>query len=279
MSGSEARAFPVLVRGIGDVGSAVSVLLFRAGYPVALHDDPEPATSRRGMAFTDAVFDGTVTLEGITARRIDTPAMLREAFVARDAVPISVAPFEEVLEAASWSVLVDARLRKRAIPERQRGLAPLTLGLGPNFVAGETVDLAIETAWGEHLGEIIRLGATLPFGGEPRSLGGAGRARFVYAPVAGRFETTARIGNRVESREVVATIGTAALTAPLSGVIRGLTRRGVSVGVAAKVIEVDPRGDPSSAFGLGERPRRIAEGVCRALAENLTGTSMVSGGA
>ncbi len=271
MNGFKERPFPILVRGIGDVGSAVSVLLFRAGYPVALHDEPEPATSRRSMAFTDAVFDGTVALEGITARRVDMPAALRDALVARDSVPLSVAPFEEVLKAVNWSVLIDARLRKRAVPERQQGLVPLTLGLRPIFIAGETVDLAIETAWDEHLGQVIRSGATLPFGGEPRSLGGAGRARFVYAPSAGRFETTARNGNRVESGEVVATIGTTALTAPLSGVIRGLTRSGVSVGVAAKVIEVDPPGDRSTAFGLGERPRRIAEGVCRALAENLTG--------
>jgi len=31
------------------------------------------------------------------------------------------------------------------------------------------------------------------------------------------------------------------------------------------VIEVDPRGNSVAAFGLGERPRRIAEGVLRAL--------------
>jgi xanthine dehydrogenase accessory factor len=48
-------------------------------------------------------------------------------------------------------------------------------------------------------------------------------------------------------------------------VIRGLTRNGVEVALRTKVIEVDPRGDPAAAFGLGERPRRIAEGVLKAL--------------
>ena len=57
------------------------------------------------------------------------------------------------------------------------------------------------------------------------------------------------------------------LAAPLSGVIRGLTHSGVPVAVGTKIIEVDPRGDPAAVFGLGERPRRIAEGVCRAVAE------------
>jgi phosphoglycerate dehydrogenase-like enzyme len=33
----------VLVRGVGDVGSAVAAVLFHAGYRVALHDEPGPS--------------------------------------------------------------------------------------------------------------------------------------------------------------------------------------------------------------------------------------------
>lgn len=267
MAPSDKGDFPVLVRGVGDVGSAVAVLLFRAGYPVVVHDDLSPTTSRRGMAFTDAVFDGTAMLDGVAACRVDCPAALHDAMTAGEAVPVTIAPFEAVLKAVTWSALVDARMRKRVVPEPQRGLAPLTIGLGPNFVAGQAVDLAIETGWGERLGEIITSGPTLPLAGEPRSLGGIGRARFIYAPVAGCFETIARIGEQVREGVTVATIGDVELAAPLSGVVRGLTRSGVLVPMAAKVIEIDPRGDPSSAFGLGERPRRIAEGVQRALTE------------
>ena len=54
--------------------------------------------------------------------------------------------------------------------------------------------------------------------------------------------------------------------APVVGVLRGLTRNGVEVTVRAKVTDVDPCSDPAAAFGLGERPRRIAEGVLKALA-------------
>jgi xanthine dehydrogenase accessory factor len=62
----DAERSPVLVRGVGDVGSAVAAVLFRAGYAVVLHDEPAPATPRRGMAFADAVFDGTAALDGLT---------------------------------------------------------------------------------------------------------------------------------------------------------------------------------------------------------------------
>ena len=136
---------PVLVRGVGDVGSAVAAVLFHAGYRVALHDEPGPTTPRRGMAFTDAVFDGVAVLDGLTARRVENPAELRRMLIVGAPLPVAVWPFAEMLRAADWSALIDARMRKRAVPERQRGLAPLTIGLGPNFVAGETVDLAIET--------------------------------------------------------------------------------------------------------------------------------------
>jgi xanthine dehydrogenase accessory factor len=154
-------------------------VLFRAGYAVALHDEPAPATPRRGMAFADAVFDGTAMLDGLAARRVDSSAALREALAGGEIVPLTVAPFSQVLDAADWSAVIDARLRKRVVPERQRGMAPLTIGLGPNFVAGDTVDLAIETSYGDRLGAVIEAGPTLPLAGERRELGGAGRVRFV----------------------------------------------------------------------------------------------------
>jgi xanthine dehydrogenase accessory factor len=58
-----------LVRGVGDIGSAVAHRLFREGYAVVLHDEPHPSTTRRGMAFADAVFDGHAILEGVRAVR------------------------------------------------------------------------------------------------------------------------------------------------------------------------------------------------------------------
>jgi xanthine dehydrogenase accessory factor len=256
---------PVLVRGCGDVGSAVAVLLFRAGYPVVLHDEPATSTPRRGMAFADALFDGWATLDGLTAVRVQTPSELRHALHLGDAVPVTAQPFQQIADTCQWSALVDARMRKRTVPEVQRGLAPLTVGLGPNFIAGENIDVAIETMWGDRLGEIIEAGSTAALAGEPRPIAGVARERFVYAPEARRFITSVRIGDHVTAGEVVAKVGEISLRAPISGVLRGLTRSGVNVAVRTKVIEVDPRGDASRVFGLGERPRQIAEGVLRVL--------------
>src|SRR5439155_13860091 len=192
----------VLVRGIGDIGSAVAHRLFGAGHLVVIHDVLAPAAARRGMAFTDALFDGPVVLEGITCRRIEQLSELAEASGAsgelfpREGGWIAAAtlPLEDVVDSLRPAVLVDARMRKRAVPEPQRHLAALTIGLGPNFVAGETTDLVVETSWGERLGTVLTEGSPAPLAGEPRTYGGHARDRFVYAPAPGMFRTTAVIG-------------------------------------------------------------------------------------
>jgi xanthine dehydrogenase accessory factor len=256
----------VLVRGTGDVGSAIAHLLLGSGHGVVIHDVERPAAPRRGMAFADAVFDGACTLDGVRARRVDDLVELARAVAAGDEVCVTTAALDAVLGAVRPRVLVDARMRKREQPEHQRDLAALTIGLGPNFVAGETTHLAIETQWGDALGAVLTVGATRALAGEPRSFDGHGRERFVYAPAAGVVRTGAAIGDRVRAGDVVATVGGAPLAAPLDGILRGLTHDGAPVQAGAKVLEVDPRGDPSAVVGVGARPRRIAEGVLRAIA-------------
>ena len=254
----------VVIRGIGDIGSAVAHRLFRADYTVVLHDNAQPATTRRRMAFADAMFDGETTLADVRACRLDTLDRLPSVLADRQWIPVVVADFTSLLGAITPQIVIDARMRKRTHPEDMRGLAPLTLGLGPNFVAGENVDIAIETSW-ENLGAVVEQGPTLPFGGEPRELGGHARERYVYAPVEGLFVTHAAIGDRVEAGEVVAAIDGTPLHAPLSGILRGLTHSGVGVAPATKVIEIDPRGRLDGVSGIAERPGRIADGLLAAV--------------
>jgi xanthine dehydrogenase accessory factor len=243
----------VLVRGIGDVGSAVAHALRDAGHVVLIHDVPGIATHRRAMSFADAMFDGIATLDGMTCRRVDTAEDFAGGLVA------TALPYDGVRIAFRPDVLVDARLRKRARPEDIRGEAPLSIGLGPGFDAWTNCHVAVETSW-EALGRVVRDGPTMPLRGEPKALGGAGRERLVYAPAAGTFRTPARIGARVAAGEVVGSVGTATVAAPLAGTIRGLVRDGVTVAAGTKLLEIDPRPDAVVA-GLGERPRAIAAAV------------------
>ena len=251
----------VLVRGIGDVGSAVAHALYRKGCRVVVLDAPAPAHSRRGMAFTDALFEGRSALDSVLCKRSAPGSHTRAMLDCGKAIPALDCSFDDALGVARFDVLVDARMRKRARPERQIGLAPLTIGLGPNFNAGEVVDVAVETQWGDELGAVIRRGSTAALGGEPNPIEGHRRDRYVYASLGGLFLTDRRIGDPVRAGDIVAWIGTTPLSAPLAGCLRGLTHHGAVVSVGAKVIEIDPRGRPERVFGIGERPRRIAQGV------------------
>ena len=253
-----------LIRGAGDIGSAIAHRLFEAGHAVVIHETRQPTTTRRGMAFADAVFDGETSLDGVKAIRINALDTIVSTLSRGAAVVVTLQDFDAVLGTISPDVLIDARMRKRDRPEAQRWLAPITIGLGPNFVAGETTDLVVETSW-EELGRVVTRGGALPLRGEPREIAGHARDRYVYAPVAGTLRTACAIGQAVTAGDLVAQIEATPLTAPLDGVLRGLTRDGVPVRMGTKVIEIDPRGDSAVVRGIGERPARIADGVVLAI--------------
>jgi xanthine dehydrogenase accessory factor len=256
-----------LVRGSGDIGSAAALILFRAGYAVLIHDSAQPTATRRKMSFCDAIFDGSAVLDGVHARRFNDVSEITTCLESRGSIPVTTLDLPGLLAALQPQVLIDARMRKHEQPEAQIALAPFTIGLGPNFVAGETVHAAVETGWNEGLGQVIRHGATRPLEGEPQTIAGHSRDRYVYAPAAGIFRTTFRVGDRVTAGQEIAGIGDIPLRSPIDGILRGLTHDGVQVAKKTKVIEVDPRGDHAQIMGIGERQGRIAAGVLTAVQE------------
>jgi xanthine dehydrogenase accessory factor len=262
-----AMTFRILIRGSNDVASAVAHALSKAGYAVAIHEKQKPTATRRRMAFTDAIFDGTAILEGIVAQRIDDLNMLRGLILERDFIPISISNFPTMLDTLKPHIIIDARMNKYQWAEIQLGMASLTIGLGPNFEAGVTTDLAIETGWGDTLGEIIYIGYTLPLNGEPKPIAGHARDRYIYAPRSGYFYTQFQPGDPVKRGQNIAQIDRFNLQAPLSGVLRGITHTNVPVMTNTKIIEVDPRGKDAQIAGISERPARIAKGVLRAVQE------------
>ncbi len=255
----------VLVRGSGDVGSSVAHLLFNSGYAVAIHDSVLPGATRRGMAFCDAIFDGRAELSGVAAQLCRDISELSARVNAHALVPLTTLDLALVLAHLHPPVLIDARMRKHDQPEAQITLAPFTVGLGPGFIAGETVHAAVETGWNENLGQVLWRGAARPLEGEPQTIAGHARDRYVYAPAAGTFRTALRIGDMVSAGQEVARIRDAVLCAPIDGILRGLTHDGVPVAKKSKVIEVDPRGANAQIRGIAERPGRIAAGVLEAI--------------
>lgn len=267
---NESEIRPVaIVLGCGDVGSAVAHALHRAACAVVLIDAVDPAWPRRGMAYVDAWYAGAAELEGVAACFCASVRSIPFVLDRHDMIAATTWSWRGVATALQPIALVDARVAKRALPPSLKSESPaplVTIGLGPGFRAGEHVDVAVETAWGDALGAVIESGATRPFEGEPRPIAGVGRERYIYAARPGRFQTLMRIGDRVQAGEAIAMLDGETIAAPLAGVLRGLSARGARITAGQKIVEIDPRGDPALCFGLGERPRRIADGVVEALA-------------
>jgi xanthine dehydrogenase accessory factor len=255
----------IFIRGANDVGSAVAHFLFQAGYGVVIHESTQPTTTRRKMAFADAVFDGSAMLDHVESKRVDNLSLLYSVVSEHKMIPLVTQDLTKTIEALNPHVFLDARMRKHSQPETQIHLAALTIGLGPNFIAGETTHLVIETARGDSLGQVVEHGSARPLQGEPNEIEGHARDRYVYAPIAGDFFTIHQIGDKVEAGQEVARIDSTPLFAPITGILRGLTHTNVTVPLKTKVIEIDPRIENAQVTGIAERPARIAQGVLQAV--------------
>ena len=68
---------PILLRGGGDLATGVALRLHRAGIRVVIAELPQPLAVRRAVSFAEAVYEGTHTVEGITARRVEHDRILQ----------------------------------------------------------------------------------------------------------------------------------------------------------------------------------------------------------
>lgn len=253
-----------LILGTNEIASAVAVRMRRAGFACVLSHDPFPPVIRRGMAFHDALFGETVVLEGFAGRRADGAVEVFAALDDPDAVAVSPLAVSDLIALRMPDALIDARLQKYSVTPDWRHIAKVTVGLGPNFAVGVNCDVAIETR-PDHVGRILRRGATEPGDHSPRDLGGVGAERFVYADSDGPWRTALDFGARVYKGMVIGRLGGTPVTAPRDGVLRGVLRDGLNAFAGAKLLEIDPRGRNAAWTGIDERGEIIARAVVEAV--------------
>jgi xanthine dehydrogenase accessory factor len=251
----------VLVLGGNDIGSAVAHRLFTAGYAVAILEAPQPLTVRRGMAYAQAIYDGAVTLEGVTAQRVGTPDEVADAIKERRVIPVLGRNDRTVLTTLRPPVIVDARMRKKERSTSRTADAPLVIGLGPGFRAGVEAHVIVETNRGPNLGRIITEGEADAYTGEPLEIAGHSKDRYLYAPSAGVFRTAYDLGDQVEAGQTVGEVDNEVLTAKVGGIIRGIVKSGLSVAAGAKLVDIDPRRQQAALAEISQKAWRIADSV------------------
>lgn len=257
----------VLVKGGGEIGTAVALALWRAGWAVVIAELPRPTVLRRQLSFAEAAFTGSVVRAGVRAVRVTLPQQAATLLASRAALPLYVGPLAAALVTLRPAVVVDARMRRAARAEDQRGEAPLVVGLGPGFFAGENADAAVETHPGPLLGRVLWQGSTLPHQSRQRPGGAADTEQYVYAPRAGVWVTGRALGEWVADGAVLGTLDGQPLAAPVAGWLRGLVHTEVPVPAGVKLAAVHPGDWRRKEAGIRQRATTIAAAVRGLLAE------------
>lgn len=254
----------VVVRGAGDIASGVIQKLHRCGFPVVALEVEKPSFIRRKVCFGEAIYDGVMEIEGSKARYAQDPEEAMEICKGGE-IAILVDPQGESIERLKPMAVVDAILAKKNYGTR-RGMAPITIGLGPGFEAGRDVDIAVETMRGHDLGRLIFQGKPCENTGVPGVVGGYGRERVIYSEGEGVIVNKKRIGDIVEKGDIVATVGDTQVKAPLGGVIRGLIRDSYQVSRGLKIGDIDPRREQvKNCFTISDKARNIGGAVLEAV--------------
>ena len=141
-------------------------------------------------------------------------------------------------------------------------MAPITVGLGPGFVAGIDVDVVVETMRGQDLGKLYFEGSVAPNTGIPSQVMGFSKERVIYSPVDGYIKHVKNIGDVVSREDVVFTIGETDVKSQIDGVVRGLIPEGIFVRKNLKCADVDPRPvDEVNCCEISDKARAIGAGV------------------
>lgn len=294
----------IICRGAGDLATGIIHRLHRAGHRVIALETDYPAAIRRQVSFCEAVYDGSAAVEGVTARLVhaltdaetdtetysginDTPAAhiasekwdssVIEAVLEAGEVPLLIDPKGESIELLKPDVVVDAIIAKKNLGTTI-DMAPLVIGVGPGFTAGQDVHLVIESMRGHNLARIITDGMAQPNTGVPGNIAGFTSERVIHAPAAGYIHDVRKIGDIVQKGDEIARIYPdkesydnalseyVSVNATITGIIRGLIREGYYFRKGFKIADIDPReSELTNCFTISDKARSIAGSVLEAV--------------
>lgn len=255
----------IIVRGGGDLATGTIHRLWSAGLPVFVLETEKPAAIRRQVSVCEAVYDGTVTVEGMTAVLVKNTAEVYPV-IEEGKIPVMVDPEGESIAALKPEIVADAIIAKKNLGT-YIDMAPVTIGLGPGFCAGKDVDYCVETKRGHNLGRIICEGFAVADTGVPGNIGGYTKERVIHAAAEGTFYNVSKIGDVVKVGQEIAYIikengDKISVTATIDGILRGLLRDGYAVTEHFKIADIDPRYEElENCFTISDKARCIAGSV------------------
>ncbi|WP_315078499.1 selenium-dependent molybdenum cofactor biosynthesis protein YqeB [uncultured Clostridium sp.] len=253
----------IVIKGAGDLATGVATRLKKCGFDIVMTEIPEPTTVRRTVAFSQAVYDKKVEVEGITAvlasNKKDINKIVEEGNVA-----IVVDEKAEIIDEIKPEVIIDAIIAKKNLGTEIDD-ANIVIALGPGFTAGVDCHCVIETKRGHYLGKPIYKGSAIPNTGVPGEIGGYSKERIIRAIDDGKIEPVSKIGDYVNKGDIVAYVNGIPVFAKLDGIVRGMLQKDVNVFKGMKSGDIDPRCEKNHCFTISDKARSIGGGVLEAI--------------
>ncbi len=256
------------------MASGIAYRLHQCHMKVFITEVSTPTTVRRPVAFAEAAYEGKHVIEGIEAVKVATP---EEAFAAwdRGAIPLFIDPQAGVRQLMPPTVLVDAIMAKKNTGT-QKSDAPVVIGVGPGFSAGENVHAVVESNRGHNLGRVLWRGRAEEDTGLPAPVSGYAEERVLRVPRKGRFKALREIGDSVRPGEIVAHVDGDQIQAQIRGILRGLLKDGIAVDAGIKAGDIDPRGEREYCYLISDKARAIGGGVLEAILHALKDLTLSS---
>ena len=148
--------------------------------------------------------------------------------------------------------------------------APVVVGIGPGFTAGEDCHAVVETMRGHTLGRAIYQGSALPNTNIPGLIGGYAGERVLRAPADGIFTRILDIGDEVQPGDIAGTVNGQPMKCTIGGVVRGILPSGTPVHLGMKSGDVDPRCKPEYCTTASDKALAVGGGALEAIL-HLTG--------
>jgi len=231
----------IVIRGGGDIATGIIQKFYRCGLNLLVLETEKPTAIRRSVALCEAVYTGYATVEDVSCECISALSEMDKCHE-RGVVPLLVDPRGESISGLKPAAVIDAIMAKHN-PGTYKEMAPVTIGIGPGFCAGNDVHAVVETMRGHDLGRLILQGCAQENTGIPGKIGDKSIQRVIYAPISGEIKHVRTIGDVPEAGEAICSISGVAVSAPFKGLLRGLLHDGLQVSKGMKIADLDPRLD------------------------------------
>ncbi len=253
----------ILIKGAGDLATGIASRLYRSGHQIIMTEIEVPLTVRRMVSLSRAVYEGEAVVEDMRGVLVSS---MKEALTIMEAgdIPVIVDPCARIADGYQPDVIIDAILAKKNLGTKITD-APLVIGVGPGFTAGEDCHCVVETKRGHTLGDTIYEGSAIPNTGVPGNVGGYTTERLIRASAEGVIEPLVSIGDVVKKGQAVALTGGKEVCAKMDGIVRGMLQPGVRVWENLKIGDIDARCETFHCFTISDKARSVGGGVLEAV--------------